>query len=482
MRGILIALVASIPYLASAVVCERPLGYTSLTVECDELELKVRGKIPHWVTGTFIYNGPAYFQPGNEYFRTWFDGLAMLHGFTIQDGEVIYTNQFLKTSAYESKIEGKSTPYKGFFRTGEKALIPNANINVVSYPGAYVALTEVPLPVSFDLSSLDTTGLFQYSDALAKSQIWECAHPHRDPKTGEIINYFIQFQPSCKYVVYRLKPDSKAREVITEIAVEKPSYMHSFALTENYIILTEFPFFMDPVAKGDTSGFLSKFRWDKDVPLRFLVIKRNTGTLIGTYSGMPLFAWHHINSFEEDGSIYIDMAAYPDASVIASPEAEDPDQKGVARFVRYRISPDAELEHATAAVSKKVEKLFVGPSLEMPRINYDAYNTKPYNFVYGIDDISPMCKAKRRDLVKFNIKTSQRVVWSEAGCFAGEPVFIAKPGAIAEDDGVIVSVVLDTNAKRSFLLVLDAVRFKELARCYVPHHIPFGFHGNFFIK
>jgi carotenoid cleavage dioxygenase-like enzyme len=39
-------------------------------------------------------------------------------------------------------------------------------------------------------------------------------------------------------------------------------------------------------------------------------------------------------------------------------------------------------------------------------------------------------------------------------------------------------VVLDARAGRSFLLVLDAGSFGELARATAPHHIPFGFHGQ----
>jgi carotenoid cleavage dioxygenase-like enzyme len=40
--------------------------------------------------------------------------------------------------------------------------------------------------------------------------------------------------------------------------------------------------------------------------------------------------------------------------------------------------------------------------------------------------------------------------------------------------------VLDPEAERSFLLVLDASSFTERARAEVPHAIPFGFHGQFF--
>jgi carotenoid cleavage dioxygenase-like enzyme len=59
-------------------------------------------------------------------------------------------------------------------------------------------------------------------------------------------------------------------------------------------------------------------------------------------------------------------------------------------------------------------------------------------------------------------------------------VFIAAPDAQAEDEGVILAVVLDSAAGRSYLLVLDAQDFRELARAEVPQHIPFGFHGQFF--
>jgi carotenoid cleavage dioxygenase-like enzyme len=56
---------------------------------------------------------------------------------------------------------------------------------------------------------------------------------------------------------------------------------------------------------------------------------------------------------------------------------------------------------------------------------------------------------------------------------------VREPGAEDEDAGVVLSVVLDAAAERSFLLVLDARSFEELARAEAPHHIPFGFHGQF---
>ena len=58
-------------------------------------------------------------------------------------------------------------------------------------------------------------------------------------------------------------------------------------------------------------------------------------------------------------------------------------------------------------------------------------------------------------------------------------MFVADPGAEAEDAGVLLSVVLDADRGASFLLVLDAASLDEIARAEAPHHIPFGFHGQF---
>ena len=74
----------------------------------------------------------------------------------------------------------------------------------------------------------------------------------------------------------------------------------------------------------------------------------------------------------------------------------------------------------------------------------------------------------------------QSLRWYAAGLYPGEPVFVPSPSAAAEDDGVLLSVVLDIDKDRSFLLVLDAASLKELARAAAPHAIPFHFHGNFF--
>ena len=56
---------------------------------------------------------------------------------------------------------------------------------------------------------------------------------------------------------------------------------------------------------------------------------------------------------------------------------------------------------------------------------------------------------------------------------------IPRPGGTAEDDGVVLSVVTGADGC-SFLLVLDAGTFKEVARAHLDWAIPYQFHGNWY--
>ncbi|MDY7083096.1 MAG: carotenoid oxygenase family protein, partial [Halobacteria archaeon] len=112
--------------------------------------------------------------------------------------------------------------------------------------------------------------------------------------------------------------------------------------------------------------------------------------------------------------------------------------------------------------------------------NYAEYNASDYRYAYGVGNLESPPEDFANCLVKVDVKQGDSQVWSEEATYPGEPVFVASPDAESEDDGVILSVVLDSQNEKSFLLVLDASTFDELARAEAPHAIPFGFHGSFY--
>ena len=57
-------------------------------------------------------------------------------------------------------------------------------------------------------------------------------------------------------------------------------------------------------------------------------------------------------------------------------------------------------------------------------------------------------------------------------------MFVPAPNAKSEDEGVVLSMLMEASGKSS-LLVLDGQSFKEIARARVPYAIPYRFHGTF---
>jgi carlactone synthase/all-trans-10'-apo-beta-carotenal 13,14-cleaving dioxygenase len=55
-------------------------------------------------------------------------------------------------------------------------------------------------------------------------------------------------------------------------------------------------------------------------------------------------------------------------------------------------------------------------------------------------------------------------------------VFVARPGASSEDDGVVLAPGVDA-AGGTFALVMDAASWTELARVHLPFSTPNRFHG-----
>jgi beta,beta-carotene 9',10'-dioxygenase len=472
-------------------------AFAGLQEELTNSSLALEGSIPGWLSGTLIRNGPIDVTINGQTQAHWFDGLAMLHAFSFGNGQVSYTNKFLRTNAYDQVFKKGSLHYDGFAEDPCRSLfkrfftwfvpkshpyLHNANVNVAKLADQYVALTETPLPVSFDPQTLATLGVLEYQDKLPREKCWESAHPHYDLEAKRTLNYLIQYGRTSYYTLYSLADGSSQREVISRVPVQKPSYMHSFAVTENYIIFTEFPFVVKPLdllLKGE--AFIKNFSWEPERGTQFLVVDRKNGQVVGKYKTHPFFAFHHANAFEANGNIYLDIVVYDDARIISDIATHfrqtDEKQKSPVEPVQFA----SHLDRFVLSLQKgelSAQTLVQG-TVEFPRINGN-FDGKPYTYLYLIDARGPVSSEDMRSIYKVNTQTREMVQWSAKGCYPGEPIFVGAPHAENEDDGVILSLVLDLFRHSSFLLVLDATTFQEIGRAQVTHAIPAGLHGQYF--
>lgn len=464
--------------------CTSPtLGFATLEEEVTADALELSGALPSWLAGSLLRTGPAKFEVGAQRMRHWFDGLAMLHRFTIADGRVSYRNRFLESRSYRAAeaeeemvyAEFATDPCRSLFKRMQTlfssggTFTDNANVNIGRLGERFIAMTETPLPVQFDPRTLRAAGVHPYR---APGQI-STAHPHADRASGEMLNYAAKLGARNSYRFFAIGPHAGKPRMIASLPVREPAYMHSFGLSERWLVLTEFPFVVNPLALA-LSGrpYIENFRWKPEQGTRFTLVDRVSGEATGGFQADACFAFHHVNAYEEeDGEVIVDLCAYPDAGIVEDLYLDRlRTGKPVApgSLIRFRLCP----------IDRSVRReQLAEQSIELPRINYRRCNERCYRYVWGNGTGGETGWLER--IVKVDISDGATLCWSQPGRYPGEPVFVARPGAKREDDGVLLSVVLDAEEGRSFLLVLDAADLQELARAQTPHHIPFGFHGQF---
>ncbi len=252
--------------------------------------------------------------------------------------------------------------------------------------------------------------------------------------------------------------------------------MHSFAVTENYIILTEFPFLVKPLDfLTKNQPFIKNFSWEPSRGTKFLVIDRHTGHLVSEYKTVPFFAFHHANAFEKQGTIFLDIVCYDNATIIQKSAdhyraTSEKENWAATRLVRFALS-----EKNNEVLSDVLFKKFI----EFPRVN-NRFDGMPYRYVYLVDGRDAMLINETRPIYKVDTHTKEALKWQSEGCYPGEPVFVATPNGTEEDDGIILTIVLDAENYGSFLLILDARTFQEIGRAKVSHIIPSGLHSQYF--
>ena len=77
--------------------------------------------------------------------------------------------------------------------------------------------------------------------------------------------------------------------------------MHSFGLTERWLVLAEFPFVVNPPRLAFSGRpYIENYRWKPELGTRFHLFDRATGKSVGPFETEARFGFHHVNSYEED--------------------------------------------------------------------------------------------------------------------------------------------------------------------------------------
>ncbi|XP_072452067.1 beta,beta-carotene 15,15'-dioxygenase-like isoform X4 [Chiloscyllium punctatum] len=383
----------------------------------EPVKAEIQGQIPQWLQGTLIRNGPGMHKIGDTVYNHWFDGLSLLHSFTFENGEVFYRSRYLRSDTYKSNIEANRIVVSEF---GTMAY-PDPCKNIFSKAVSYLT--------------------------------------HAIP----------DFTDNCLINIIKYGEDFFASSEVNYIRRIDPRTLETLEKTYIHII--------DRKTK-------------KPLPVKFY-----TDALI---------VYHHVNAYEEDNHVVFDIIAYDDNGLYEMFYLENMtssnqkfDIKGKTFSLpscrRFIIPLDHDkttelsrnmctlgnttayaLKEKDGSVYCKPEVLFEG--IELPQINYD-YNGSKYRYIYA-------SKVRWRPIptkvIKCDIQSRSCLEWREEHCWPAEPVFVKLPDSKDEDDGVILSSIVSTDAKKSsFLLILDAKTFKELGRASVSVDVHLDLHGIF---
>lgn len=459
-------------------------GFRQNQEERSIKNLKVIGKIPSWLEGRLLRNGPGLVQADIS-MRHWFDGLAMLHKFEIKDQKVSYTSRFVDCEAYRAVKETGKISYSDFATDPCRSLFgkvqtvfekdpkitDSAKVNVGRVGDKTYALGEPLMQIQINPETLESLGVFHFEKNPANRMT--TAHPH--VQQDEAYNLVVQYGPINHYVIYSISDEVKK---IASIPVREPAYLHSFGMSKRYFIIAEFPMVVQSLKfVFRLRPFIENFKWKGKQGSRFFIIDRKDGQLKATIKTDAFFSFHHVNAFEDGDDLVVDMVNYKDADIIQN-------------YYKNRLSssdlnlPYGLMERFVLDIANKKVKqrnVISDACIELPHFDYENYHgRKDYRYVYGCGINPARPNEFYNQLVKIDLQTGKHIVWHEAGTFPGEAVFIPSPNRKSEDDGLLLSVVLDGDKGHSFLLVLDAITLHEVARAQLPHAILFGYHGAFF--
>lgn len=474
------------------------LGFETQREEYAGESLPVSGSLPDWLVGRLIRNGPGQFEAGETDLRHWFDPFAMLRAFRI-DGRtdsVTYTNRFVRSEDFEyARREGgvrrmlPGTPpdrpvWTRLRHSLTGAFQDNPSIGVANFGNTVTAITESPVGIRVAADSLETTGRRDLTTGLDAD--FTLGHPHYDPEREVFVNLAVSYGRGATYTLFERDPQTTAVSEVARLPFDDAPYAHSFALTDDFAVLAAVPYGLDTTklltgAVGDGTFVDAVTAFQNGIggqtatkDARFVVIDRETGDVVREVPADPFFVYHHANAHRDGDNLLIDMVAYEDERAmteltVANLASDTPDIPA-GDFVRYRVPLDD--GRATR------ETLYEG-QVEFPTVDYPAKLGESYRYCYLAANADGASLPTR--LVKYNLAERSATTWAPDGeAYPGEPLFEAAPGADGEDTGVIVTTLLDADAERTDLVVLDAREMTELARATGVHRLPYGFHGQFY--
>mgnify|MGYP001151823401 CR=1 FL=1 len=461
----------------------KAIGQTGVEFAPTPLEV-ISGRIPIGLRGCLYRNGPARLQRGSRRVGHWFDGDGAVLGVRFGDRGATGTYRFVRTETYEADERSGSftrgsfgmTPPPGTlpFQSLRKLMKNPANVSVLALDDRALALWDQGHPYSLDPDTLETLG----EDSLGNLGDGEAfaGHYKRDPVTGEIFNFGVNYGLQPGLNIYRCDRAGQVRQKAS-LPLKWLPIVHDFILTTNYLVFIVPPICLDAMAVATyRKSFGDAFSWQPQMGAEVIVVDRHTLRVVSRELNDPLYLWHVGNGYEDaDGNVVMDIIGYDDIRVnqylkeVGLLNLKTP---ALGTLRKLRVDPK------TACILDADEVLSVCG--EFPTVSpLEVGLESRYTYFLGFRPGAEVDRDLWSTIVCFDYQTeTATMAVLDPNCYAMEPIFA--PDKYDPDRGWILTVVYDGNRHTSEVWVYDRDRLDEEPVCKLalPEVIPMGYHGT----
>jgi all-trans-8'-apo-beta-carotenal 15,15'-oxygenase len=472
-------------------------AFRNVTLELTEEPLTLRrGTLPNGLRGTLYRNGPGRLERGGQWVHHPFDGDGMVTAIRFDGETPRVSNRFVRTEGWLAEEKAGKPLYRGVFGTQKPGgplanafdvrLKNIANTHVVRLGDQLLALWEASSPHALDPDTLETGGLSLLNGVLKPGEAFS-AHPRFDPGHhggARLVTFGVKSGPRSTIRLMEFAcGEGPAGELPGSLLSERSdtfpgfAFLHDFAITPNWAVFLQNAIAFNPLPfalglKGAAQCLASKPGGQG----QFWLIPRDSGAFAGQPPRiLPApegFVFHHLNAREEGETVVVDSIFYADFPSIGPGEdfrAVDFDRLPEGRLHRCR------LDLTSGSVTSEP---LSGRCCEFAMVN-------PHRVGLGAQHAWMAVAERERGndplqaLQKLDLTNGESRVWSAAPRgFVSEPLMVPRPGAAAEDDGWLLSVIWNGARCASDLVILDAGTMEEVAVLELPLALPHGLHGS----
>ncbi|MEM9193986.1 MAG: carotenoid oxygenase family protein [Myxococcota bacterium] len=282
------------------------------------------GALPPGLRGTLYRNGPGRFSVNGDRYRHLFDGDGLVSRFEFSDAGVRFRSRFVRTEAFLAETAAGRRLFRsygtnapgGALRSAFRLKFKNtANTSVTMHGGRLLALWEGGAPYALDPTTLETEGRHDFDGALGPTTVLSrsmglegpfSAHPKLDARTGDLLSFGMEPGPRAKLHLYRVSP-AGALTVERTIALPMATFVHDFALTENYAVflLSSLRLDMARMAMG-VSSLLDSIRDSAEGVVPLLVPRDPRKPVCFSRPLGSGFVYHLVSARESQDQVVVD--------------------------------------------------------------------------------------------------------------------------------------------------------------------------------